>query len=79
MWEGRKNLCKVRFGTGRRIKIGDNSNLGHGCRIIGGDVTFGNDVMMAPDVLIITENHETSNSSKPMIAQGRYPSRSRNK
>lgn len=73
--KGVRISANVRFGTGRKIKIGDNSNLGHGCRIIGGDVTFGNDVMMAPDVLIITENHETSNPSKPMISQGQAQSR----
>lgn len=62
--------ANVRFGAGRKIKIGDNSNLGYGCRIIGGDVILGNEVMMAPNVLIITENHETSDLSKPMMLQG---------
>lgn len=43
------------------------SNLVYGCRIIGGVVTLGNEVMMAPDVLIIAENQETSDLSKLMI------------
>jgi len=68
--KGVRIAAHVRFGTGSKIKIGNNSNLGYGCRIIGGDLSIGNDVMMAPEVLIITENHETSNTSIPMREQG---------
>lgn len=72
---GVRIAANVRFGTGENIEIGNNSNLGFGCRIIGGDLTIGDNVMMGPDVLIITENHETSDISRPMIEQGQAASR----
>jgi len=68
--EGVRIAGNVRFGTGVNLEIGNNSNLGFGCRIIGRDLSIGDDVMMGPDVLIITENHDTSDTSKAMIQQG---------
>ncbi|MBX3639271.1 MAG: hypothetical protein KF888_02005 [Nitrosomonas sp.] len=38
------------------ISIGDRSELGSGCLIYGG-VQIGSDVLMGPDVKIITRNH----------------------
>lgn len=61
---------RVIFGLGDRIQIGNNSNLGYGCRIIGGDLIIGDYVMMAPDVLIITENHEFGDINCTMWSQG---------
>ena len=60
---------------GRRAKIhkntsiGDNSGVGFGCEVNNG-VTIGNNVMMGPDVLIYTQNHNTSNPDIPMREQG---------
>lgn len=65
----------VRFGLGGRIEIGDNSNLGYGCTVIGKDLLIGDNVMMGPDVLLISENHEFSDCHNPMIEQGQSPSR----
>lgn len=57
------------FGTGKGITIGDNSGLGIHCKVRG-PLEIGRDVMMGPDVMIITSTHETSNLSIPMNRQG---------
>jgi maltose O-acetyltransferase len=58
------------FGYGNEIEIGDNSGLGMNCRIYG-PVIIGNDVMMAPDVIILTANHNFSIIDIPMRLQGK--------
>lgn len=68
--EGVRIGARVRFGSGVGIAIGANSNLGYGCRIIGKHLHIGDDVMIGPDVLILTENHETASMDKPMRLQG---------
>ncbi|WP_459186833.1 acyltransferase [Parabacteroides sp. APC149_11_2_Y6] len=57
------------FGTGTGIKIGSNSGLGIRCKVRG-PLEIGNDVMMGPDVIIFTSNHETSRTDIPMRGQG---------
>lgn len=56
------------FASGRDIEIGDNSGLGLNCRVTG-PLTIGNDVMMGPDVMVFTQNHETSRLDIPMRLQ----------
>jgi maltose O-acetyltransferase len=56
------------FGSGRDIRIGDNSGLGLNCRV-NGPLTIGRDVMIGPDVCIFTQNHETSRLDIPMNLQ----------
>jgi len=56
------------FGSGKDIEIGDNSGLGFNCRVYG-PLKIGNDVMMGPDVMIFTQNHETSRLDIPMRLQ----------
>jgi len=56
------------FGSGRDIEIGDNSGLGLNCRVTG-PLKIGNDVMIGPDVMIFTQNHETSRLDIPMRLQ----------
>jgi maltose O-acetyltransferase len=56
------------FASGRDIEIGDNSGLGLNCRITG-PLSIGNFVMMGPDVMIFTQNHETSRLDVPMMYQ----------
>lgn len=73
--EGIRIAAHVRFGTGRGIRIGNNSNFGYGCRIIGKDLSIGDNVMMGPDVVIITDNHLTTDISRPMIEQGQANSK----
>lgn len=56
----------------KRVSLGDNSNIGQGCWLLG-DITIGNNVMMAPEVTIMSSNHEFKDISKPMIEQGQRP------
>jgi len=58
----------VFFASGRDIEIGDNSGLGLNSRIMG-PLKIGNDVMMGPDVMIFTQNHETGRLDIPMRLQ----------
>jgi maltose O-acetyltransferase len=59
----------AQFGSGRGVSIGDNSGIGVNCSIHG-PVRIGCDVMIGPDVVIISLNHEFSDLSVPMIRQG---------
>ncbi len=57
------------FGSGKGISIGNNSGLGINCKVRG-PLRVGDDVMMGPDVMIFTSNHETSRIDTPMRLQG---------
>jgi len=61
------------FGSGKRVRLGDRSGIGVNCRLIG-DVRIGKDVMMGPEVLIVSVNHRFG-SPIPMIDQGMADSR----
>lgn len=52
-----------------KLSIGDNSGVGIDC-VCGGEVIIGNDVMMAPECVIISRNHEFSSIDIPMRLQG---------
>ena len=54
--------------SGSGIEIGDNSGIGLNCRVAG-PLSIGDDVMMAPNVTVVTQNHETSDLSRPMRLQ----------
>ena len=54
------------FGTGLDIRLGDRSGLGVNCRV-GGPLEIGDDVMMAPGVVILTQNHGFEDPDLPMI------------
>ena len=56
------------------VRIGANSGVGVRAQIAP-FVTIGNDVMMGPDVLILTQNHEISRTDIPMRKQGYSESR----
>lgn len=58
----------VFFASGKDIQIGNNSGLGLNARVTG-PLTIGNDVMMGPDVMIFTQNHETKRLDIPMRLQ----------
>jgi len=51
------------------LSIGDNSGVGIDCEVYG-PVTIGSDVMMAPEVVIYTDNHMHSRTDIPMWKQG---------
>ena len=57
------------FGTGRGISIGDRSGIGIRAKIRG-PLHIGSDVMMGPDVIILTSTHEISRTDIPMREQG---------
>lgn len=59
----------VYFGSGRGICIGDFSGIGINARIQG-PLIIGKQVMMGPDVMIYTRQHETSQTNIPMMEQG---------
>ena len=52
-----------------KLSIGNNSGVGINC-VCGGELRIGNDVMMAPECVIISRNHEFSNLDLPMCLQG---------
>jgi len=62
------------FGTGKGLNIGDNSNMGIGSYLSNtngdGELTIGNNVIMGPDVLIKTENHNYSDTRRLIREQG---------
>lgn len=58
----------------RQIEIGDNSGLGINCDI-NGKVIIGSNVLMAPEVVIYTENHAYYDKNSLIIEQGYSSSR----
>lgn len=52
-----------------RCEIGDNSGIGENAKLRG-RVIIGNNVMMAPDVVVYTSNHRFSRTDIPIGQQG---------
>lgn len=63
----------VRFGTGKGIAIGNNSNISYHSWLYG-DISIGDFVMMGPRITILTENHQHSDLTIPMALQGQRSS-----
>jgi maltose O-acetyltransferase len=61
----------VEFGPGSGLEIGDHSGLGVNSWI--GVAKIGKDVIMGPEVMIISKNHIHSDLTKPMRVQGSHP------
>lgn len=57
------------FGSGFRLKIGDNSGIGLNC-VVPGNIEIGNDVMMGPECYILSSNHAFDRTDIPMTRQG---------
>jgi maltose O-acetyltransferase len=57
------------FGMGDQLQIGDNSGLGVNCQA-SGPIIIGNDVMIGPDVILLTQNHQFDRLDIPMWKQG---------
>lgn len=51
-----------------KVEIGNNSGIGQNARL--GAVVIGSDVMMGPDVVILSKNHVFTNPLQPMRMQG---------
>ena len=60
------------FGDGSQIEIGDYSGIGIDCRL-NGPVKIGRDVMMGPEVMVLTANHKFARLDIPMWKQGSQP------
>lgn len=54
---------------GNEVSLGSRSGIGINCELHG-PITIGDDVMMAPDVVIYTKNHCTARCDLPMNRQG---------
>ena len=52
-----------------KVHLGDYSRIGAGCELHG-EVHLGNHILMAPEVVFYTVNHEHRNPDVPMDAQG---------
>ena len=59
----------VDFGSGIMIKIGENSSLNKGAWI-GNDTVIGSNVMMGPNVSILSGSHNFDRNDIPMTEQG---------
>lgn len=57
------------FGTGFRLKIGDNSGIGVNC-VVPGNIEIGANVMMGPECYILSSNHAFDRTDIPMVQQG---------
>ncbi len=57
------------FGSGFRLKIGDNSGIGINCTVPG-NIVIGCNVMMGPNCYIFSDNHAFDRTDIPMIEQG---------
>lgn len=58
-----------------KLEIGDNSGIGIRSMIYG-KVIIGDDVMMGPEVIVLTSGHNFNNTEIPMRLQGRTPEKS---
>ncbi len=72
--EGLRVARHANIGSGQRVKIGKNCGLAEGLVILG-DVEAGDDLMLGPEVVMISYNHEYSDPTVPMRAQGASESR----
>ena len=57
------------FGNGAEVEIGDDSGIGPNCRL-SNNIKIGNHVMMAPDLLVLKNNHRFDLKDIPIGQQG---------
>lgn len=72
--EGLRVARNANFGSGLRVSVGHNCGLAEGLYILG-DVEVGDDLMLGPDVVMISYNHNYSDAKIPMRTQGVSASR----
>lgn len=66
-----KNVCIRRNAKiSEDCSIGENSGIGENCRLYG-KVKIGNDVLMGPDCIFYTWNHEYNDANMKILDQGR--------
>ncbi len=59
----------VRFGTGVEVELGDNSAIARDSWIAN-DTRIGDNVMMAPELVVLSGTHGFADITRPMIEQG---------
>ena len=57
------------FGNGKRLSIGDRSQLGQDGRL-NGSITIGKDVLMGQEVIMMATSHRYTRTDIPIMAQG---------
>lgn len=62
-WVDRRSIVDL------RVKMGNRSGIGRNCELYG-DVTIGDDVLMAPEVVIYTQNHQYIKKNNTIHNQG---------
>ena len=62
------------FGTGELLVIGDHSQLGVNCKVEK-DLVMGDNVVMGPDVIIMSSSHSFERLDVPINMQGSLPRR----
>jgi len=66
----------VHFGTGRDVEIGNNSDIGLNAYITGigagGELIIGDNVIMGPEVVILTLGHYYNDINTPINQQGYF-------
>ncbi|MDO5697419.1 MAG: acyltransferase [Dermatophilus congolensis] len=60
------------FASGVRIRLGDRSGIGAESIVLG-SVHIGDDVMIGPRCVLLTEEHAFSDTERPMNTQGMLP------
>jgi maltose O-acetyltransferase len=65
---------QANIGSGQRISVGNNCGLARGLLVLG-DVEAGDDLMLGPEVVMISYNHEYADTTVPVRAQGASESR----
>lgn len=65
---------KANFGTGKGISIGSGSGIGVNAHIRG-PLQIGDDVMMGPDVIILTAIHNFTRTDVTIRSQGHLPNK----
>lgn len=76
-WAGRHILAQCGHSVniergasfGANVRLGDRSGIGLNCHLRG-PITIGDDVMMAPEVMILTTAHVSDDLDRPMREQG---------
>lgn len=62
----------VVFGSGFRIRIGNNSGIGVNCTVTS-DIQIGDNVLMGPECFFLTFNHSFRDKTKTVKEQGYQP------
>src|SRR5690242_18053981 len=60
------------FGDGRRLTVGDRSQLGQNARL-NGEIHIADDVLMGQDVVMMATSHRYDRLDVPIVAQGEAP------